>query len=196
VEPLRIRSYRVVFRLERRVHRLGQWRVPLPHGLPLAGIGHFVLGLGAVLLLGRLPGAGALLSLLPAPARYALLPAGAAYLLSRWRPDGRAPHRAAWALVRLRASPRRRAALRAALLGRTRLADLSLAPDASGARLVPARVRGRAGEPVRLLLGYPCRTTRRGRAVRVEQSSARPLHRPAELALGAGERAILGRRTR
>jgi hypothetical protein len=187
MEPLRIRSYRVVFRLERRLHRLGQWRVPLPHGLPLIGIAHFALALVAVLVLGHLPGAGALLGLLPAPARYALVPAGAAYLLGRWRPEGRAPHRALLALVRLRVGPPRIAAFRAAPLGRVRLADLSLAPDAAGARLVRARIRG----PVRLELGYPCRTARRGRTLCITQASTRPLHRPSELVLGAGERVLL-----
>ena len=191
-KPLRIRSYRVVFRLERRLHRLGQWRVPLPHGLPLAGLGHFALALAAVLALGRLPLAESLLALFPAPARYALIPAATAYLLARWRPDGRSPHRAGAALLRLRLGPARLAGPRAARLGPVRLANLSLVPDAGGARLVRARVRG----PVRLALGYPCRTSRRGRALRVEQTSGRPLHRPSELALGAGERALLGARTR
>jgi hypothetical protein len=192
VEPLRIRSYRVVFRLERRLHRLGQWRVPLPHGLPLAALGHVALALALVLALGRLPGIAALLGLLPPPARYAALPAGAAYLLARWRPDGRPAHRAAIALARRRLGPTRIAAFRAAPLGHVRLADLSLAPDAGGARLVRARIRG----PVRLGLGYPCRTARRGRTVTVTQTAARPLHRPIELVLAAGERAVIAGRPR
>jgi hypothetical protein len=192
VEPLRIRSYRVVFRLERRLHRLGQWRVPLPHGLPLVALGHFAVTLGLVLTLGRLPGIAALLELLPAPARYAALPAGAAYLLARWRPDGRPAHRAAIALARLRLGPRRLAAFRPAPLGHVRFADLSMAPDAGGARLVRARIRG----PVRIGLGYPCRTARRGRTITITQIAARPLHRPSELVLAAGERAVLAGRRR
>jgi hypothetical protein len=36
---IRLRSYRLAFALERRIHRIDTFRIPLPYGLPLAALG-------------------------------------------------------------------------------------------------------------------------------------------------------------
>lgn len=192
MEPLRIRSYRVVFRLERRLHRIGNWRVPLPHGLPLAGACYFALALCLVLILGRIPLVGALLGVLPAPARLAVLPAAAALALLRWRPDGRPPPRALLALARHRLGAQRLAAFRSAPLGVVRLADLHLAPGSGGTRLRRAVLRGRAGG-VGATLRYPCAISGRGRVLRALQTGEGPVQEGREIAVGRGRRAVLGR---
>lgn len=111
-QTLHIRSFRVVFELERRIHRIDRFRVPLPYGLPLKSIGYAIAALGAVLILGRLPLTGDVLSGLPAPARFVLLPVGVSYALSRLRLDGRSAYSAAVAWARYRSAPRTLAAFR------------------------------------------------------------------------------------
>ena len=48
-EPRQIRSYGVVFSLERRLHSIDRFRIPLPYGLPLRSVGYGALILAAVL---------------------------------------------------------------------------------------------------------------------------------------------------
>src|SRR6478736_5250399 len=98
--PLQIRSFRVVFDLERRIHRIDRYRVPLPYGLPLRSIGYAAAAFVAVLVLGRLPAVGGMLGALPPPAHYVLLPVGASYGLTQLRMDGRSAHGAAAAWLR------------------------------------------------------------------------------------------------
>lgn len=102
---LQIRSFRLVFDLERRIHRVDRFRIPLPYGLPLRSLIYATASLVALLLLAHLPGLGMLISGLPAPARYVLLPAGIAYGLTQVRLDGRSAHAAAAAWIRYRCSP-------------------------------------------------------------------------------------------
>jgi hypothetical protein len=40
---LEVRSFRVVFQLERRLHRIQHWKLPLPYGLPLRGLAYGAL---------------------------------------------------------------------------------------------------------------------------------------------------------
>jgi len=37
-QTLQIRSFRVVFDLERRLHKIDRWRIPLPYGVPVRGL--------------------------------------------------------------------------------------------------------------------------------------------------------------
>src|SRR3954447_3178515 len=94
---LQIRSYRVVFDLERRIHHIDRFRVPLPYGLPLRSVAYAVVGLVAVLLMRQLPGIGELLRLFPVPAQLVLLPGAFSVALTRLRLDGRSAHAAAGA---------------------------------------------------------------------------------------------------
>jgi hypothetical protein len=111
-DVLQIRSFRVVFDLERRIHRIDQFRVPLPYGLPLRSLGYGVTALIGVLVLGRLPLVGGLLGLLPAPARYVLVPIGVSYALTQLRLDGRTAHAAVVAWLRYVTAPRALVAFR------------------------------------------------------------------------------------
>lgn len=102
---IRLRGYRRVFRVERRLFRFDRWRIPYPHGIPLRGIGYF-LGLElCVVALMRLPLLGALLGLLPPALLYLAAPLAGAIVLMRGRIDGRPPHQALFSLVRFWLGP-------------------------------------------------------------------------------------------
>lgn len=123
---MHIRSFRVVFDLERRIHRIDRFRVPLPYGLPLRSVGYAVIALVAVLVAGRLPILGALLGGLPAPARYALVPVAVSYAFTQLRLDGRTAHAAAGAWLRFSLMPRAWCAFRPLpRRGATRFASLT-----------------------------------------------------------------------
>jgi hypothetical protein len=100
---LTIRSFAVVFRIERRLHRIDRFALRVPGGIPLAGLGWASALLLAVLVAQRLPG-GALIALMPAPLRLVALPIAGAVLLQRVRVDGRSAqaHARAWLRHRLR----------------------------------------------------------------------------------------------
>ena len=104
---IEVRSYRRVFRLERRLYRVDRFVLPLPGGLPLRGFVYFLTALAGLLVVQSLPGVGWLLALLPVPVRLLLVPAALALCATQATPDGRPAHRfaAAWLAYRLR--PRR-----------------------------------------------------------------------------------------
>src|SRR5256885_8614173 len=132
---VQIRSFRVCFQLERRLNKLGEWRIPLPYGLPLRGIGYAAVSLLAVLILRRLPISAQLLELMPVAIRFVALPIGVAYALTRVTIDGRPAHSAGIAWVRYRLSPTRVCAFRPALgLQPVELGPITLASDDRGAR--------------------------------------------------------------
>lgn len=187
-QPVQIRSFRVCFRLERRIHKIDRWRIPLPFGVPLRGLGYAAVALFAILFLARLPLAGDVLGLLPAPFRYAILPAGVAYALTRWEIDGRAAHTAGLALLRMRLEPARLSAFRPVPPpGPVSLDDVTVASDARGARLRRAEVVG----PARMIVRYPVRAReRRGRLV-LERVAGEPQWRGTEIRLQPGQRAVL-----
>jgi hypothetical protein len=181
---LEIRSFRVVFQLERRLHRIQHWKLPLPYGLPVRGLAYGVLVLAVIVALGRLPVIGAAVAALPAPVRFLLAPVGAGFFLARARVDGRPAHRFLLAWCRDRAGARWVSAFRpieppGACI---RFTDpIVMVPDSSGPEYRPARLVG----PARVLLRYPGRATQRGRLLVVSQSSGVPLRRAKELAFAA-----------
>lgn len=101
-----LRSYRLAFELERRIHRIDRYRVPLPYGVALGDLGWGLAAAAAVGAATALPVMGGLLSLLPWPIRFLLLPGLAAHVLGMKGPDGRPAHERllARALRRLRPS--------------------------------------------------------------------------------------------
>jgi hypothetical protein len=101
-----VRSYRSVFRVDRRIYRVDRWALPVPGGVPLRGLGYFALALLAVVVLGRVPGVGAV----SPPVRYVIVPLAAAVFGTQAAPDGRVAHRFAADWLRLRLRPRRRSA--------------------------------------------------------------------------------------
>ena len=103
---MEIRSFRVVFALERRIHRVDRFRIPLPYGLPVRAAVYALVALALIVLAGRLPAVGGLIGLLPAPLRFVALPAAIGFLLSRARVDGRPAHRFLVSYARHRCAPR------------------------------------------------------------------------------------------
>jgi hypothetical protein len=184
-EPFLIRSYRVCFELERRIHQVDRWRIPVPYGIPLRGLAYAALVLAAVLVAGRLPLIGAILGLLHPALRLVVIPVVSAALLTRLRVDGRPAHAAALAWVRWRAGARRLSALRpSAAPAPARLPDVELVPDEDTSHYRPARIGG----PCELTLRYPASARRRGRTLELRQSSERPMWRGKRIALRPGQR--------
>ena len=182
---MQIRSFRVVFDLERRLHKIDRWRIPLPYGVPVRGLVYGFVALLAVLFVARLPLAGDVLGLLPAPVRYAILPAGIAYAFTQLRIDGRPAHRALVALARHEVAPGRLVAFRASVaLDTLTLGEVCLAADERSARYRAAEVRG----PVTLRLRYPARATQRGNTLTLEQTGDQPLRRGKKLQIDAGQK--------
>ena len=183
-EAILIRSFRVVFELERRIHRVDRFRVPLPYGLPLRSIGYAAVALLLVLVLRQLPGVGSLVDALPAPARFVLVPIALAYALTQLRIDGRPAHAAGMALLRFALAPRRVAGCRARRTELTcRLGDVALAPDESAARYRRSRIEG----PATVLLRYPAHARRRGRTLELRSAGERPMWSGKRIALRGGQ---------
>jgi hypothetical protein len=183
-----IRSFRVVFKLERRIHKIDRWRIPLPFGVPLRGVGYAAALLVAALIGGRIPIVGDLLHAMPAPLRFAVLPVGGAYLLNQWELDGRPAHATALAWLRLRIAPRRLAAFRpAAHEGVVRLAELAIVPDERCARLRRAIVHG----PAEVVLRYPFHANARGRVLRVTAQDGPARWRGKQVRLRPDQRIVI-----
>ena len=171
---LEIQSFRVVFALERRIHRIDRWRLPLPYGVPVRALGYGAAALIAIVAASRLPVTGALLGILPAPIRYVLLPGFAAFALDRARVDGRPAHSYLIALTRQRLRAHHVAAFRPAPApGRSErlLDEIPFVPDEHAPNYHPARVKG----PVQLRLSYPTSGRRRRGRLILEQASTEPL---------------------
>jgi hypothetical protein len=187
-DRLPIRSYRLCFELERRIHKIDRWRIPVPYGVPLRGLAYGAAALAAVLVAGSLPLVGALLGVLHPAFRFVVLPVAAGYLLCRLRVDGRPAHAAGVAWLRHRLGPARVAGCRAApALGPMRLGDVPVAPDERGCRYRPALVRG----PASLLLRYPAAGRSRGRTLELSQRAGGPMWRGKRLLLSPGQRVRL-----
>jgi hypothetical protein len=184
-----IRSFRLVFDLERRLFKLERWRLPFPYGLPLKGIAYAIGALCALLLLESAPIAGDALALLPAPVRFVLLPVGIAYLLAQVQVDGRSAHVTAAAWARQRLTGQRVAAFRAASTPGTVVlfSPITFVPDERATRYRPARISG----PARILLRYPAIARQTRARLTIRQSSRRPMWRGKELALKDGQRLLI-----
>jgi hypothetical protein len=72
---LTIRSYRLCFRLERRIYKIDRFRFPVSWGIPLRSVAYAAGALLAMLVLQRAPVLGALASGLHPALRYVILPA-------------------------------------------------------------------------------------------------------------------------
>jgi hypothetical protein len=186
---IQIRSYRVCFDLERRIHKIDRWRVPLPYGVPVRGLAYFGAALVLVLVLSQLPVTGQLLGILHPALRLAVLPIGVAAMLTRWSLDGRSAHQVGLAWARLQVEPRRLAAFRPVpAAGSVELDEVALAPDDRSARMRPATVQG----PARVVLRYPVETRVRGRTLHVAQGDGGPLWRGKQVDLKTGQRLVVG----
>ena len=185
-----IRSYRDVFDLERRIHRLDRFRVPVPHGIPLRGLAYGIAALLALLLLSELPLLGAALGALPAPLRLVVLPAGVAMLLTQVKVDGRSAHTAAAAWARMALAPKRLVGMAPAPADEALvLGEVAFSPDEHASHYRRAAVLG----PARVLLRYPARAHRSGSTLWLDQLEARPMYRGKVVSLRAGQRLVFRR---
>lgn len=144
---LTVRSYRRVFDVDRRIHRIDRWVLPVPGGLPLRTLGYFVGTLLVVLILEGLPFVGDLIGALSPPMRYVLLPGAVAAVGSQVAPDGRSAHRYALSWVAFTLRARRRSAGRAVPLEGEAVPSggvLALCADETATELRRGRVRGPA----------------------------------------------------
>jgi hypothetical protein len=185
---IHIRSYRVVFDLERRLHRIDRWRLPLPYGLPIRSLAYAAITLIAVLITTRLPGLGSVVAVVPAPARLVLVPVAVALVLTRINVDGRTAHRTAAAMIGFVLRPKRIAACRRApaVGSANRLGSICMAPDGRSPRLRRGIVRGAAVARLR----YPVALDERRRSLRVEQTDERPLEPGVRIEFGATRRLV------
>jgi hypothetical protein len=197
-EPPRkvIRSYRLVFRRRWRIFRIQNWRIPLPGGLELRLLGYWLACLAIIAVLAHMPLVGLPLAAAPASLRLLALPIAAAWLLSRWEVDGRAPHRALAGLLGWRLRPRVLAAgRRCPVAGATfaPLRRLVLAPDLGAAEYPHGQIHG----PARVLLRYPVqvevggtdwrrRTPAAAKRWRLRRAGNAPLHQGKQLDIPAG----------
>jgi hypothetical protein len=140
---LTIRSFRLAFELERRIHKIDRFRLPLPYGLPLRSLAYAVAALGAVLLFATLPVFGAALEMLPWPVRFGVVPVAAAQLLTQINVDGRPAHEVVAAWLRLRLGPRCVVGWAAARRGAIAAGEsFVVAPDERGTAYRRGRVIG------------------------------------------------------
>lgn len=183
-ESFPVRSYRLCFAAERRIHQVDRWRIPVPYGIPLRGIAYAAGALLTVLVLSRLPVIGDLLVLLHPALRLMVLPVGAAYLLTNLRMDGRPAHAAALSWLAWQLAPKPLSAFAAADPAEQRLEDLALCPDERGAHYRPAVVSG----PAEVLLRYPAAATQRGSTLELRQIPGRPMWSGRRISLAEGQR--------
>ena len=184
-ERLQIRSFRVVFDLERRIHKVDRFRLPLPYGLPLRSIGYFVAALVSAVVVSQLPIVGTIAGWLPPPVRFVVAPAVAAYVLTQLRVDGRVAHDAAGSWFKWQLGPRRVAAFKAARAEESmRLGDMTTAPDERGCRYRRADLVG----PAEALLRYPFTARQRGPTLQVAANGDEPMPLGKRVMLNAGQR--------
>ena len=188
-DGFRIRSYRVCFELERRIHRIERWRIPVPYGVPLRGIVYGTLLLALVLVLRRLPGFGELLGVLHPALRLVVLPVGGAWALVRLRVDGRPVHAAGLSWIAWRLGPGRVVGFRAAEgLGPALIGDICVAPDERSARYRRARITG----PAVVVLRYPVQARRSRGRLELRQTGKAPLWSGRRVAVAKGQEVGVG----
>jgi hypothetical protein len=187
-DRLTLRSYRLAFDIERRLHRIDRFRIPVPYGIPLIALSYGLAMLAVVLGMRAIPVVGDLLTALPLPMQLVLLPGLAAHGLCRTRADGRPAHEACAAWIRRAAGPRHLVALRRAPHSADGSWVVAVAGDECGPTYATARISG----PTTVLLRQPARLTVRGRSVHLQQLEDRPMSRARELTLSPEQRLVIG----
>lgn len=184
-DQLPIRSYRLCFDLERRIHQVDRWRIPVPYGLPLRGIAYAALALGLLVIAGRLPLVGPLVTAVHPALRLVVAPIALAAVGVRVRIDGRSAHQHLVAVTRQLLAPDWVAGFRAIEgPGPAWLDDVELAGDGCGCRLRAGTLTG----PCTLLVRYPVEARTRGRRLTLTQAGDRPLWRGKRIGVPARAR--------
>ncbi len=149
-----IRSYRVVFRLERRIFQIDRFRLPFPYGVEVRALVYALAVYAGVFVASSLPVTGTLLGLFPAPVHWGLAPLGVVFAMVKLRIDGRPPHRVLASAIRWAARPKQLAGLRpcpAVGFTFTPIHDLWMRPDWRAERYRKAVITG----PAKVTLRYP-----------------------------------------
>lgn len=181
---MEIQSFRLVFDLERRLHRIDRWRLPIPNGIPLAGIAHAALALLALIAIRQLPIAGQLLAQLPAPVAYVLLPAAIATGLTRLHIDGRPAHRHLTAQALTPITTRQTAAGRTTQTQTAHITEAALTTTTPNAGGYPdCQITG----PATIRLTRPVRARPRGNTLHLTPLDGPSLNRPKTLRLQHGQ---------
>ena len=187
-DTLTIRSFRLAFRLERRIHRIDRFRLPLPYGLPLRGAAYALVAALAVVAASRLPIAGAALGLLPWPIRFGVLPVALAQVLMQVELDGRPAHEVVGAWLRLRIGPRRVVAFEGVRGPRWPAHwNVAVAPDDRE----PRYRRGVVCGPGVVLLRHEATVAVTGSTLTVTATDERPRYRGRRVALKPGQRVVV-----
>jgi hypothetical protein len=179
-----LRSYRLAFELERRLHRIDRFRIPVPYGIPLVALAYAAAVAVALVIAGSLPLAGAVLGVLPWPVRLILLPGVITRALCHRRADGRPAHEASIAYMMFLLGPRRLVGLERAPSGNIDLGVVAVASDERSGGYRAGVVRG----PGSVLLRCPARLELRGRVLRLAGADDTLLSEPQEVALSSGMR--------
>lgn len=186
-QTINLRSYRLAFELERRIHRIDTFRIPLPYGLPLVALGWAGAALVTIVVLTGVPVLGGLLGLAPWPLRLVFLPGLAAHLLCRTTDDGRPLHEALAARAGYASRPKRRLGLQAVRRSSAVLGTVPCIPDELGAHYRA----GTSAGPALLVLRCPARLELRGNTVRLTPTTDEPLRDPQPVRLREGQRLVV-----
>jgi hypothetical protein len=148
-----IRSYALVFRMQRKLFKVDRWRLPLPGGLEIRAIVYAIVVLLADLILSRLVLIGPVTNKLPAPLHWVILPGLVVFGLVKLEVEGRPPHRVIASLLGWWIRPKYFIGLRHAARPGTRvpIQTLCVAPDWRGSRYRPAEIHG----PTTVICRYP-----------------------------------------
>lgn len=185
---VQIRSFRMCFAMERRLHKIDRWRIPVPYGVPLRGIGYSLIMLAAVALLDRLPVTKQMLGVLPFGLRFIVLPFGSAYLLLRWKLDGRPAHVAAFAWMRYRFGADRVCAFRPQpAVGRETIGPVTAAPG----DLDPGHRRAEIIGPATVVLRYPTEFEQHGAQLRARRLPGDALWRGKQVEVAEGQKVVI-----
>ena len=179
-----LRSYRLAFELERRIHRIDRFRIPLPYGLPLEALAYGAALLLGVVALRQVPGAAQVLGLLPLPVQLVFLPGAGAHVLCRTTHDGRRTHEVLSARFLRAVRPRHLIALEPLPGARDLEEHWIIVPDERGPRLVTGTVKGSA--TVTLCVPVAARVQADRLVVR-EADDLEPLSAPRHVVLGPAQ---------
>jgi hypothetical protein len=187
---LEVAGFHALFAIERRLHRVDRWRLPVPYGIPLRSLLYAALSFAVLVLASHVLVLGAALAIIPGQLRLLVAPIIIAGLLTANRPDGRCAHRHLIACIGHRLTPRRMSAFRAvpAVGSAHHIADeIVFAGDGSGPRYPRAQIVG----PARVLLRYPARAHQHGNVLQIAQAGGSPLRRSKELVVRCGQRVVM-----
>jgi hypothetical protein len=183
-----VRSFRSTFRLERRIHKIDRWRIPIPFGIPLRGVGYTARVELGMVLLGRLPGLGQLIEAINPLVRFGIIPLAGAYICTVIELDGRPAPAALRSLIRMRLAPARLAAWRRRPADqRVDLGQVLIAPDERSSRLRSAVITG----PARVLVFPRFHASVRRRTVRLEPDSGPLPKRGKVISIDRGSRIVI-----